>query len=400
MNMRGFRYSILFSILIFSCSTEDTSLTHSEVRYINNLIYSKSDTTTPYTGLVKELNNIGNTEFSYNVEGGEIVGDVQFYDDRGEVRLPVSSNRLVERNNLVYMVNQEVPFNGCVIDTYLNGQYKYKYFLIDGLQTGLYKSWSNNGQVTGEYFSIEGNINGDYSEYWDNDTLRYGGEFLNNLRIGTHTSYYVSGGIDSLVEYDSLGVKDGLFQSFYKNGQTMFLGKYSKGIETGDYNYWRENGVLMVEGNYDKNGNRDGLEKHFETDGSVSIETLYKNGVRKRLRYYEGDELWLETTYRNGKKHITKHYPDNPNHLLHSMVKFENGDEGKGWREEYFSDGTLQERYQVDGISGFKKVGEFYQYKKDGSLWIKGEYTDNRQSGLWIWYDKDGKVTSMNNMDD
>jgi len=398
MIMRGRVISIILVLIFSSCTTEDLSQSHSDVQYINNLIHTKSDTTLPYTGLVKGFNDIGETEFSYNVKNGEMVEIVQFYDEKGSVKPPVSSNRLVERNDIVYMVNHEVPFNGCVIDTYQNGQYKYKYFLIDGLQSGLFKSWTMNGKVTGEYCSINGNINGDYSEYWDNDSLRYRGEYLDNFRLGTHKSYFENGKIDSLVEYDSLGVKDGVFQSYYENGQMGFLGEYSKGVQTGEYKTWKSDGNLWITGQYGKNGKLDGLKKMFDTDGGSS-EYLYRNGVLSRVRYYDEYDLWFQSDYKDGKKQYIKHYPNSPSHPRHSVVTFEDGNDDVGWKETCFTDGTLKEKYQVDGVTGFNKVGEFYEYKQDGSLWIKGEYTDNKQTGLWVWYDEDGKVTSMSHMD-
>ena len=399
MGMRGIICSILICLIFFTCEKKDISILHGDVQYIDNLIYSITDTTLPYTGIVTEINELGITQFSYDVQNGEIVGDIQFYDQKGKVKPPVSPNRLVERNDLTYMVNQEVPFNGCVIDTYQNGQYKYKYFLIDGLQSGTFKSWTMNGKVTGEYLSIDGNINGDYSEYWNNDTLRYNGEYLNNLRVGTHISYFDNGRIDSLIEYDSLGRKDGIFQSYYENGQKGFLGNYHKGVQVGDCKVWKPDGSLFTTRHYGRNGKLDGIEKLFDPDGG-SIEFLYKGGIKIRDRYYDEYDLWFQKDYIDGKIHRITYYPNSPTHPSYSVITFEDGGIGVGWREIFFPDGTLKERYQVDGSTGFNKVGEFYEYKKDGSLWIKGEYTDNRQSGVWVWYDKDGEVTSISHMDD
>jgi len=391
--MRGVGYSILFSLIIINCST-DTSQPHKDVQFIDNLIFSISDTTSPYTGIVQGYDKDGLMEFSYGVERGEIVGDIQFYNKKVELKSPISSKKLVHRNDIIYLVNEEVPFNGCIIDTYGNGQFRHKYFLINGLQTGIYKSWSINGQTTAKYLSINGNINGEYSEFWENDTLRYLGSYFDNIRIGRHISYHSTGKIDSLVEFDSLGRKDGLVEFNRMDGSKMSKGQYSKGFRLGKFIDWNHDGVIWRERNFNRSGQLNGLTT-ISLDGKISSQSKHKNGVLLEDNQYLDSEVFFRYKYKNGNKVKTEILPDDPTNILHQIITFENGSE-LGWTEKHFDTGKLKSRYQVGGRM-FLKDGEYYEYRKDGSLWIKGHYSDDSQTGVWVWYDEEGTVTNLEN---
>jgi TonB family protein len=110
--------------------------------------------------------------------------------------------------------------------------------------------------------------NGKASEWWDNGSLRFEGQYIDDKREGewkssrsfnktTASGFYKNGEMEGLwVERDTVGV----VRSEYN---------YRAGKEHGPFKVWDKNGVLAREGNY-VDGELES-EKKYGTDGTIDL---------------------------------------------------------------------------------------------------------------------------------
>ena len=131
---------------------------------------------------------------------------------------------------------------------------------------------------------------------------------------------------------------------------------------------------LWVETPY-KNGKKHGVQKAYYENGKLMREIPYKNdkihGVAKG--YYESGKLASETPYQNGKKHgVEKAYYENGN--LRYEAPYQNG-EIHGIAKRYYENGNLQAQatYEngniISGVCGDGKeipniqgLGYYWEY--------------------------------------
>jgi len=186
-----------------------------------------------------------------------------------------------------------------------------------------------------------GEKEGRWVKYFDNNKIKYEGQFHLDKPYGKFIYYYKKGGIKAVSEFSD------------------------DGIIADNITYY-ENGKLLAEGKF-VNQKKDGIWKYYlnqESNPIVSKET-YKNGV------LEGESV----TY----------YPDSGDPT--EKVYYKNGKKD-GKLLKYFPDGTLMtESYYKDGLPN----GAFVHYHMDGKVQIEGSYSNGVQTGEWKYFDESGK---------
>ena len=97
----------------------------------------------------------------------------------------VPSNKLVERNGIVYEVNSTTPFTGTsVYDGHLEGTNSYRHDYKEGLLDGMIEVFYDNGQIS---------VSSDYRK---------------GLNHGPRVTYHENGQLETKVNYKD-GKKDG-----------------------------------------------------------------------------------------------------------------------------------------------------------------------------------------------
>ena len=69
-----------------------------------------------------------------------------------------------------------------------------------------------------------------------------------------------------------------------------------------------------------------------------------------------------------------------------------------GWTKRMYDDGKLGDLKQYkDG----KPDGAYYNYwQSNGQKWIEGNFKDGKEVGIWVFYNKDGTVSSRHTYKD
>lgn len=196
-----------------------------------------------------------------------------------------------------------------------------------------------NAQLVNQENS-NGDKEGKWVKYFDNNRVKYEGQF-------------------------HLGAPYGKFIYYFKNGDIKAVSNFSDdGTVASNITYY-ENGILMAEGKF-VNQKKEGLWKYYinqESNSLVSSET-YINGILngESITYYTDSSKTAEIVFfKNGKK--------------------------DGKLLKYFPDGTLMtESYYKDGFPD----GTFNHYHMDGKIQIEGKYSNGIQVGEWKYFDETG----------
>lgn len=92
-------------------------------------------------------------------------------------------------------------------------------------------------------FDSTGGVTGKYCEYYDNGKLRIVGDYKDGLRIGERLYYYKTGSLLQKLNYKN-GLKDGEYKIFYENGQLQEIGSFKEGLSDGYIIGYYENGII------------------------------------------------------------------------------------------------------------------------------------------------------------
>ena len=75
---------------------------------------------------------------------------------------------MVDRNNVVYEVNKEIPFTGKIVSYHKNGQLKTEMTIKNGKLDGKYTQWYENGQLQYENTFKDGKQDGKETQWYEN----------------------------------------------------------------------------------------------------------------------------------------------------------------------------------------------------------------------------------------
>jgi len=260
------------------------------------------------------------------------------------------ASNIQDRNGVLFLPNQTNPFTGINLCTFDNEQFKTKGRYNNGLKSGLWTEWQNNGIKVSEEIYIQGELqsktffsdlhyqeigkiyysngienskitwsyypnlqmkfaqnskngqpHGMQYDWYENGQKMIEGYFLNGKAEGNVKNWYSKGNLKSDENYvaDKL---NGTGTSWYENGQKKIEGNYSLGKADGEYRKWYENGQIEQESNYTF-GDKDGLWKTWYESGQIKQDRTYENNlpVGKVREWYENGQLSYELFSKNNK---------------------------------------------------------------------------------------------------
>ena len=254
----------------------------------------------------------------------------------------VSTDQLVVRKNLSYTINSQKPYSGNIEDTHENGQVSLKGKYEDGLKTGLFIKYYDNGQIKKSSTFFMGTEEGKVEEFHKNGNIK--------------TSYkMIDGKINGLFKvFDEDGYLKIEQLEFYKNNQSLIQYESHKLII-------KEQGKEFREGKwYDKN--------------NLRIMTIIDEKTQK---LFSGEYVYI-----NKKK-----YP------LVFFYKFKNGKlNGKGYYFFFIVTPTTNKKEFKDGM--LHGLFESIETNTDGKILYKhtGKFKLNKPDGIWVEL-VDGKRT-------
>ncbi len=283
-------------------------------------------------GYYKEYDSKGRLVVTMLYDNGSVVKsrvedepDIEIknrYDDSGKlvysgpykVDVPVGTHREYDGNGkvinaLIYNDNGQVLSEG-IIDEAGNSNGRWKDYYPDGKikAEGQYSDNRRTGQW--RFYSISGNLeqtgsfnngrpDGLWSWYYPGGELLREEEYFQGRRDGTLTEYSLTGEVITTGQYADgekndywtfrsgdhneegnyiVGLKDGLWKSYYLNGKIKFRGSYIQGNPEGQHLYYYESGRLREEQFY-RSGYRQKTWKKYDEEGNTILTVSYRDDV-------------------------------------------------------------------------------------------------------------------------
>lgn len=281
-------------------------------------------------GYYKEYDSRGKLVLTMLYDNGSIVRsrvedepDIEIekkYDDNGKLiyagpfrnKVPVgvhreygSDGRVI--NAFVYNDNGVLLSEGIIDDSGIrNG--KWKDLNSDGIvvaegqyaenrRTGVWKFYNSASRLeqTGSY--NYGRPDGIWKWYYDNGSLLREEEYFQGQRDGPFTEFSQGNDIITQGQYAD-GEKNGEWK--YKSENNSEEGKYILGLRDGIWKSYYADGKLRYKGNYIQ-GMPDGLHVNYYENGRIKEEQFYRMGIRQRTwkKYNEDGVPVLTVTYRD-----------------------------------------------------------------------------------------------------
>ncbi len=357
-----------------------------------------------------------------------------FYNEKGQRILDVNY-RNDKKNGIktTYLEKEMIreQFKNDIKDGYTryyypDGKLKMEVPFVKGLEQGLAKEYSNDGNIITliEYkrgFVVDrlkinrrDHINlkqGRWYTFYGNGNIHVEGNYQDDLKEGYFKEYAENGDLISVDKYvkdvkqveaqeiQKLDIKN----EYYPEGKIKASGTYRNGIPEGIYREYNlmgqiirslvyDMGIVTGEGIVKEDGSRDGHWKDLYPDGSIKAEGDYKDGkqIGEWKYYYSNGKLEQDGKFTNaGKFHGTwKWYYDSG-----QLMREEEYDNGlkDGMHTEYNENGKMVEEgeYIKDLEDGpwFTTIGDYLE---------RGTYRDGLKNGKWVSY----QLTSANSKTD
>ncbi len=123
---------------------------------------------------------------------------------------------------------------------------------------------------------------GKYKQFYpDGTTLKVEGQVKDNLPYGIWRTYYESGNLQSVTNYDD-GEVDGDFYYYFdkKPRKLMIQAHFDHDLLDGEYSEYWENGAIKAKLNY-KDGKLHGEALYYFPTGQIKTKGKYRNGEKK-----------------------------------------------------------------------------------------------------------------------
>lgn len=225
--------------------------------------------------------------------------------------------------------------------------------------------------------------------------------YAGDKKEGTAYMYFSDGKIQQTISYSG-GKKEGLSREYDKNGNVILLMEYnndyllsrekinrsdSKGLKQGLWIDFYPDGKKKCEKNF-----RDdllyGYYKEYDTKGNLTVTMLYENGAIVKSKVEDQPDVEIVNKYDDNNKLI---YSGPFRNKIPVGVHRDFGKDGKVTNAYIYNDnGVLISEGIVDEAGNYN--GKFRDYYPGKVLKAEGSYIDNRRTGIWKFYNLQGKV--------
>ncbi|MEE2931774.1 MAG: hypothetical protein VX370_04530 [Bacteroidota bacterium] len=197
---------------------------------------------------------------------------------------------------------------------------------------------------------------------------------------------------------DKDGLKQGLWQKMYDNGSIRYQGQFINNNPTGMFYHYYQDGTLKAQENFFSKSHS-AVHFFYETGGLKAAGLYIDNKKDSTWNYYNRDSvLILSEEYNSGRLHgKTKTYYDsdvkslNNENKVYEIKNWDNGIQDGLW-EQYFVDGTLK---MTSSFNAGKREGEHLFFYPSGQLNFEGSYQEDKKIGEWKYYDMSGEIDTI-----
>ena len=144
--------------------------------------------------------------------------------------IEVDSKHLIEIKNVTYFLlyeNFRMPFTGCEVKYFPNGNLKLKKFYLLGKLDGLYETYYEDGQAKVLTIYKDGKLDGPYETYYEDGQAKVLTIYKDGKLDGPYEEYTEVGNLIINANYKD-NVRHGYYER-YQNGHLFFCAQYENG---------------------------------------------------------------------------------------------------------------------------------------------------------------------------
>ena len=217
------------------------------------------------------------------------------------------------------------------------------------IKSVIYKN--NQRLLEGGIIDTKGRKQLNWKEFYNNQSIKSEGSYLNNKKIDNWIFYYENGQAEQIGKYNKNGQPIGNWVWYYENGDTLRFEQFRRGIEDGSLIEKTDSGNVISKGAYldgfkegewiyelndhiEKGsysyGDKTGEWKHFNKNGKLIFKGNYiqDRPDGKHKWWYSNGKLKEEGSYAYGQKNGTwKKYDING--ILKISINYKDGKEYK-----------------------------------------------------------------------
>ncbi len=353
-------------------------------------------------------------------KAGERDGKWLMYDQRGVLRRKVHYAHGVEsgpyvlyyphghRSDSVFLVDGTAE--GTVLDFWKNGAPRYSKIKKDGEFNGPAKEFYRNGALHYAYQLVNDKLDGPAKGYMPNGQLEYIMNFKNGQRHGPQLEFYRTGDT-TVVERFAEGKRDGAYRFFYDGGTLRQTGTAVDGVSVDTIRRYYIHGGLEEQMVFDSKGRKEGTHLTYSPQGHLYTVMEFKRDLLMAYTYYDAEGKVLISQERNkgrfdfvgytsaGHRLVEGRYLDEGDKDGLWTYYYENGqkqseetmDKGvrNGPSKTYYPNGQLKEKsHYSDGLLD----GQYTRYYIDGALEAHGRFAEGERDGSSTTFHPDGET--------
>ncbi|MBF0576863.1 toxin-antitoxin system YwqK family antitoxin [Dysgonomonas sp. GY617] len=308
---------------------------------------------------------------------GISTGKWEYFQDNKLVKVLNYIDGYKDGENIHYYPNGEIQskayfvkgvIDGTVFNYYPNGSIKSEKKWKNGIEDGIDRSYNENGKLWSEINYQNGKAEGKSIMNITGNNINYlqTAFYKNGLREGEFSEVYDNGTIKEKGSYLN-GQKNGLWEYNKTDGTKKLTEGYKDGELIKKITYY-PSGNIETERNYLK-GKENGVIKKYTAEGAIKSEHNYVNGkqIGKQITYFTSSNggNYIETYNNNDKGQKDGEYAEifRDNKNVKSRGKYINGQKDGKWTYGYIN-GTIykEETYSSGKLIDSKKPNSNTEY--------------------------------------
>ena len=191
-------------------------------------------------------------------------------------------------------------------------------------------------------------------------------------------------------QVDDLGRKQGKWQKSYNDGTIRYEGQFRDDMPYGEFRYYYPSGELQAVNSFSDDGVVAQARLYYE-NGNLFAEGKYVNQHKQGTWTYYSEpdnKLLAREEYRKGELdgEVVRYYAETGQKL--EVIHYTMGNRN-GPYKKYFPNGQLmtEGNYKDDLLDDL-----FITYYPGGEVQARGYYREGRQIGNWEFYDEAGGI--------
>lgn len=256
---------------------------------------------------------------------------------------------------------------------------------------GDWEGWHyNRNKAFEEHYDKNGDSTGIWKKWYANGILAEESSCHPKNKNG-HITYFSSDGVISSEHDCTFGKHSGKAREYYPSGKPMIEGTYENGIQNGKWTIFRADGTTQKE-EFWKNGIREGTWKWIDKEGNLLRESLFENGTGVSYgTCHQGDVEFVcaESTFVQGELSGKTWYMKRDKRLRYEEI-WQNGNilESRSFYPDSVGGQLASEGFWKDG----KREGIWRNWYANGVLMDSLTYKNGERHGEQFSYDSTGHV--------